>query len=120
MALSHDDTLTLPIARGARIVRVSHLRVISSRDNYSEITLADGSQVVLRKTLKAWQAALPSSHFLRVHRTLIVNLASVVRYERGEAEQTSLYLAGLDAPVCASRRTWPQLRDRLALLHAAI
>ncbi len=120
MSLSPQSTVCLRAGASARIVALDDLRLIAARDNYSEITLADGSAIVIRKSLKSWQAALPSTHFLRVHRTLIVNLSSVVRYERDAADRTSLYLAGFERPVRASRRTWPQLRDRFASLHTVL
>ncbi len=120
MPLSFDATLSLRTRQGGRIIAVSDLRVIAARDNYSEVILADGSQMLLRKTLKSWQEALPASHFARVHRTKIVNVASIERYEREEADRTRLYLTGLAKPIEASRRTWGQLRARLTALHTVV
>jgi DNA-binding LytR/AlgR family response regulator len=120
MRLALNATIYLCAAGTAHVAKVADLRLITARDNYSEVTLADGSQLVLRKTLKSWEETLPVTHFHRVHRTLIVNLASIVRYERSHEEHTRLFLDGFDQPVRASRRTWPQLRARLRALHAPV
>ena len=37
---------------------VADIRGIAACDNYSEVMLGDGSKILLRKTLKAWEDAL--------------------------------------------------------------
>jgi DNA-binding LytR/AlgR family response regulator len=120
MPLQLDHTIALRTTGCTRFAAVRELMVIEARDNYSEATLANGTRLRLRKSLKAWQALLPAPCFLRVHRTLIVNLTLVVRYERDRDERTRLFLHGLPAPVSASRRTWHLLRRHLAELHVPI
>lgn len=111
-----DDTVYLRSGQQARFVPVAEISLISAQDNYSEVRLADGTKVFLRKTLKAWEDALPASHFMRVHRTQIVNLARVLRYERDGDEHTLLHLEGVDEAVSASRYRWAELRERLGAL----
>jgi len=115
--LRHDDTVYLRSGLRARFAQVADIRGIAACDNYSEVMLADGAKILLRKTLKAWDDALPRTHFMRVHRTQIVNLGHVVRYQRDQAEHTLLYVDGVTAPIPASRDRWPDLRARLAALR---
>jgi DNA-binding LytR/AlgR family response regulator len=75
--------------------------------------------VFLRKSLKAWEDVLPATHFMRVHRTQIVNLAQVTRYERDGDERTRLFVAGAAEPVSASRYRWSDLRERLNAFRPA-
>jgi two-component system LytT family response regulator len=112
-ALRHDDTVYLRSGLGARFAPVADISVITAQDNYSEVRLADGARVFLRKSLKAWECALPATHFMRVHRTQIVNLARVTRYERDSDEHTLLHVGGAPEPVAASRERWSELRERL-------
>ncbi len=120
MPLLLDHTITLRSAGRARFAPVRELMLIEARDNYSDAVLTDGTRVRLRKSLKSWQSVLPAAHFLRVHRTLIVNLTLVARYERDRNERTRLFLDGLPTPVSVSRRTWHLLRRHLAELHATV
>lgn len=120
MPLQLDDTIALRTATRAHFTPLRQLMLIEASDNYSEATLADGTRLRLRKSLKAWQALLPAPCFLRVHRTMIVNLSLVVRYERDRDERTRLFLKGMPSPVSASRRTWQRLRRHLAELHATV
>ncbi|MDF3058217.1 MAG: two component transcriptional regulator, LytTR family [Rariglobus sp.] len=114
-----DDTLYLRSGAQARFVRVGQIRAISSQDNYSEVLLDDGTRLLLRKSLKEWEDSLPADAFFRVHRTQIVNLTHVVRYQRDTEERTHLFFDGIGGPVISSRHRWNELKDRLAALHGA-
>jgi two-component system LytT family response regulator len=116
-ALRLEDTVYLRSGQRARFAPVADISVISARDNYSEVQLADGSKVFLRKSLKAWEDTLPATHFMRVHRTQIVNLARVTHYERDSDEHTRLSVEGVPAPVEASRYRWAELCERLNSLR---
>jgi two-component system LytT family response regulator len=118
-ALRLDDIVHLRSGQRARFAPVAAIAVISAADNYSEVRLADGSVLLLRKSLKAWEETLPATHFLRVHRTQLVNLAHVTRWERDGDEHTFLHVAGAETPVAASRYRWSVVRDRLAALRPA-
>lgn len=108
-----DDTVFLRAGTTARFVPVGTISAICAQDNYSEVRLVDGGKVFLRKSLKAWEACLPETHFMRVHRTQIVNLARVVGYTRDQDEHTRLAVEGLTEEVAASRERWGELRLRL-------
>ncbi len=118
-ALRIDDTIYLRAGLKARFVPVGDISAIAARDNYSEVQLADGARVFLRKSLKAWEDTLPGTHFMRVHRTQIVNLAHVTRYQRDGDEHTLLFVAGATEPIAASRYRWTELRTRLTALRPA-
>jgi two-component system LytT family response regulator len=108
-----DDNILLRSGQRARFALIADISAIAARDNYSEVQLADGTKVFLRKSLKAWEDTLPATHFMRVHRTQIVNLARITRYERDQDEHTLLYVEGATEPVSASRDRWSELRERL-------
>jgi two-component system LytT family response regulator len=112
-ALKLDDTVFLRCGRRARFVPVGEISHIAARDNYSEVRLIDGTGVILRKSLKAWADTLPPANFIRVHRTQIVNLAHIARYERDGDERTLLFVVGAPAAIPASRDRWTEVRERL-------
>jgi two-component system, LytTR family, response regulator len=118
-ALRLDDVVYLRNGQHARFAPVADISVITAHDNYSEVQLADGVKIFLRKSLKAWEATLPATHFMRVHRTQIVNLGRVTRYQRDGDEHTLLFVAGASDPVPASRYRWSDLRERLGAVRKA-
>ena len=118
-ALRLDDVVYLRSGPRARFALVAEITLITARDNYSEIHLVDGTKVLLRKSLKAWENTLPPSHFMRVHRTQVVNLSRITRYERDSDENTLLFIDQIAEPVHSSRYRWSELRQRLGAIRPA-
>ncbi len=114
------DVVYLRTGNQGRFVPLHQISLIEAEQNYSAARLRDRSHLLLRRTMKSWEELLPSSHFMRVHRTTIVNLARVVRYERDREEHTSLFLEGCDEPVNVTRKLWPDLEDRLGQLRRVV
>eukprot|EP01035_Chromulina_nebulosa_P013965 gene13965-18488_t len=64
--------------------------------------------------MKSWEDSLPPTHFVRVHRSAIINLARYRGSDRESFETTLLHLLGQTQPVRASFRYLEELRTRLA------
>lgn len=103
-------------AHSTRFVALAQIAAVRSCENYSEVHLADSSRHFVRHTMKAWEERLPATHFVRVHRNVILGL----KHYRGAdyvPEGTSLlHVAGIAEPLPASYRYWPELCARLAAL----
>jgi two-component system LytT family response regulator len=108
-----DDRVYLRNGNRGQFARVADIALIEAQDNYCDVTLVSGESLLLRKSLTAWETVLPSPFFARVHRTCIVNLRHVVRHVR-HGDGALLTLRGAAEPVVASRRTWGEVRIRLA------
>jgi two-component system LytT family response regulator len=116
-ALTPSDLTYLKMGNGTtRFVALADLALIASNENYSEAHLGDGTRLFVRRTMKSWEESLPATHFVRVHRTAIVNLARYRGSKRESYETTLLHLDGLAEPVKASFRYLPELRERLTAL----
>jgi two-component system, LytTR family, response regulator len=116
-SLIPSDLVHLKVGNGTtRFVPLADIAAIESEENYSEARLANGTRLLVRRTLKAWEDALPAAQFVRVHRTTIVNLARYRGSDRQTDQTTLLHLEGLNEPVRASFRYLPDLRARLAAL----
>jgi two-component system, LytTR family, response regulator len=114
LPLTPDDRVLLKLGSGQeRFVLLTDIRLLASCENYSEVTLSGGEHFLVRKTMKAWETALPSSHFLRVHRTAIVNVAHITRIERVTESTSRVHLDGVADPVTVSYRYLPTLREAL-------
>lgn len=116
-AMTPGDFIHLGMGNGtSRFVALADLAAVTSNENYSEAYLGGGVRFLVRRTMKSWEDALPASHFVRVHRTTIVNLARYRGADRQSYETTLLHIDGLAEPVRASFRYLPELRVRLAAL----
>lgn len=116
--LAPGDTAYVKTGPGAmRFLPLHAIVTIGSADNYSEVHLANGERVLTRQTLAAWEALLPPSHFMRVQRTIIVNLARIEGIAHEDRDRTLLRVADRREPVPSRREDWPRLRARLFALR---
>lgn len=112
-ALDDTDRVLLKNDRGVRFVPLAEIAAIISSDNYTDVSIADGTHFLVRRPLSAWEEALPSESFLRVHRQAIVNLDQVERMDSPAGGQPTLQMRGMSEPVQCSHRRTPELRRQL-------
>jgi two-component system LytT family response regulator len=108
-----DDTIYVRTEDGARFLPLAAISALLSNENYCELHLVSGDELLVRHTLKAWEDALPAPPFARAHRQAIVNFNHLMRIEEDGADAPLLHLTGLRAPLRASRREWAALRALL-------
>ena len=56
---------------------------IQSHSNYSKIFFTNGQTILVAKVLAHFESILCDFHFVRIHRTHVVNLNCINRFERG-------------------------------------
>lgn len=112
-ALDDNDRVLLKNDRGVRFVMLAHIAAITASDNYTDVSIVDGSHFLVRRPLSAWEAALPAAAFLRVHRQTIINLGQIERMDAPSGGQPTLRMRGMSAPVQCSHRRAPELRRHL-------
>lgn len=109
-AASRPDRLTVVSARGVELVPIAEILAVVGADDYVELRLVGGRSLLHAARLDSLTAQLPSN-FLRVHRSVIANLARVQRLQR-EGDRWRLHLVeGPPLPVSRSRQ--PAVREAL-------
>jgi two-component system LytT family response regulator len=96
-----------------RFLRIAEITCITAEGDYSRVAMIGGGEWVVGKSLREWEARLPSGQFARAHRSAIVNLAHVERVEEWSHYSYHVYIAQRERPVTLSRRYAVLLRDRL-------
>ena len=109
-AASRPDRLTVASARGVELVPIAEILAVVGADDYVELRLAGGRSLLHAARLDSLATQLPAS-FLRVHRSVIANLAQVQRLER-DGDRWRLHLSE-GAPLPVSRSRQPALREAL-------
>lgn len=79
-----SNRLALPTAEGVYIVDKSNIIRVEAMSNYSVFMLTDTRKIVVSKTLKEFEPVLNDANFIRVNRSVIVNLDFVVKYRKGD------------------------------------
>lgn len=109
-AASRPDRLTVASARGVELVPIAEILAVVGADDYVELRLAGGRSLLHAARLDGLAGALPSN-FLRVHRSVIANLAQVQRLER-DGDRWRLHMSE-GAPLPVSRSRQPALREAM-------
>ena len=94
------DYISIKADYKVQMVRYCDIIYVESVGEYVRMHLADGSKLVTLFRLKNMESALPSSKFMRVHRSYIVNLDRVSSYARGKIYMDN----GDDVPLSVNYR----------------
>jgi two-component system LytT family response regulator len=110
----------IPVKVGpvTRLLRLVDITFVASSENYTEVALAAGERLMVRRTMLQWGETLRGVQFARMHRNLIVNVAQIQRVERGPQDVMKVHFVGGRPPLEVSRRHAPELRSKLALWRA--
>jgi len=79
-----NNRLALPTAEGVYIIDKQIIVRVEAMSNYSVFLLSDNRKIVVSKTLKEYEPVLEDSHFMRINRSVIINLDYVVKYKKGD------------------------------------
>jgi two-component system LytT family response regulator len=111
--VAYGDRLFLRLGAERAFVRVRDIVAIEAEGDGSTLRLAP--QLVRKpsaKSLREWEQRLPDRHFVRIHRSAMVNLEYVERLEPWSQASQRVHLRGLPEPMIMSRRFAARLRER--------
>jgi two-component system LytT family response regulator len=107
-----DDRVFVKTNTGRNFVRLDEVVSVSSvGGNYVSLYMKNSETYLCRKTLKQWEALLPKSIFLRVHRSTIVNTTTIERIEYDPDGACCVCLSGQSETFPVSRRMANQVKE---------
>lgn len=77
-----QSKIAVPVTEGFEFIEVDNILYCKSENNYTRICLADGSKVLISKTLKSAESTLERYHFVRIHQSYLINPNYMRRYNR--------------------------------------
>jgi two-component system LytT family response regulator len=111
--LNYDDRLFLMVGRHYKFLKVNAILGVNAAGDYSEVLTSDGNKGLTHKSMKEWEARLPEQHFIRIHRSTIINMEFVARVEEWFNYSFRVYIKGIEEPYVISRRYAARLKERL-------
>ena len=100
-----------------QFVRFGEVLWVEALQNYAHLQLTTGPSVLLKRTMRQWEQLLPQGRFLRLDRSVIVQLPLIERCERQSRSCTLLRFGhGPTAPTLAVGATAAS-RLLQALMH---
>lgn len=109
----YDDLFFYEEGRQPRFIRIADIHHITAEGNYTALHLTEGPDAWTTTTLSEWTEQLPDTHFVRIHRSTIVNANHVERIERQPNNTFRVFVGQADAPLSMSRRRAQALKDQL-------
>ncbi|MBB5440295.1 two-component system LytT family response regulator [Pedobacter sp. AK017] len=100
---SAPNRLALSTAEGVYFVNKASIMRVEAMSNYSTFYLQDRKKIIVSKTLKEYESVLQGGSFLRINRSVIVNLDHVVKYRKGDGGTLEMN-DGAEIEVSASRK----------------
>ncbi len=76
--------LVLPLMEGFDIVRANEILYCEANDNFTCFFFKNGNRSMICRSLKFYDQVLEPLGFCRIHRSFLVNLDTVVRYNKGK------------------------------------
>ncbi len=87
---SVSGKITIPQQNGFEVIDVTNILYCQADDNYTHIFLRSGKKKLVSKTLKYFEDILSSNGFARVHKSYLINVNSVVSYNKGKGGSVTL------------------------------
>lgn len=109
----YDDLFFYEEGRRPRFIRIRDIAYVEAAGNYTELHLTDKTTALTSHSLSTWEDRLPDAHFVRIHRSTLVNVEEVTRIDSTDGRRYKVYVATCDALLSVSRRRARTLKDQL-------
>ncbi|MCX6163602.1 MAG: response regulator transcription factor [Ignavibacteriae bacterium] len=110
--LDKESQILLMVGNHPQNFKIGYIVYIESLEKYSKLFTSDGKKVIVRKMMKEWQEILPENLFIRIHRSTIINLDYVKKFEKWFNYSYRVFLDKVEEPFIVSRRNSEKLRKR--------
>lgn len=111
--LNYDDQLFTTVGTKMQFVKLNQIILIQSDGDYTNINMNKGHHGLVNKTMKEWEERLPETHFVRIHRTSIINTEYIEKIEKSFNYTYHVTLKDVEKPVLISRRYAQKLKHLL-------
>jgi len=110
--LKIDDRLFLEMGENSRFLQISEISHVSASGDYSELSMISGKKTLIEKPLKEWEERLPEKHFIRIHRSTIINLNEIESIETLNNRTMEVSLKNVTRFFSVSRRYAAKLKEK--------
>ncbi|MEW7291718.1 LytR/AlgR family response regulator transcription factor [Aquimarina sp. 2304DJ70-9] len=84
--IEDDDYIFVKSNLKKRKIFLNQLKYVEALGDYVKLIMEEGDPIVVLATMKSFEAQLPADRFLRIHKSYIVNLDKVERYNSRNIE----------------------------------
>lgn len=110
-----DDLVAIPARSGLRLLRIDRMIAIQADGDYSTILIQDEPSALMLRSLSQWEAMLPGTHFLRIHRSSIVNIDFIQSIRKASSNRYTVLLRYAGTTLTISQRYSTRIRRALSV-----
>jgi two-component system LytT family response regulator len=111
--LNYEDSLFILLNSQMKFIKISDILSIESSGDYTEIILKNNIKGLSSKPMREWEMRLPENHFIRIHRTAIINLHYIQKVEDWFNNSYKVHITGIAEPLLMSRRYAAKLKEKM-------
>jgi len=106
-----DEKIFLTVNSKPLFLGINEIKYITAENQYSSLRLTNGKSILMRRSIKKWEALLPEKYFLRIHRCTIVNLGQIIKMEKWHNASMIIHLKDVNEPFIISKRYTSLIRN---------
>lgn len=94
-------------------VPVGEIAAILAEDTYTRVLTADGGNVLILRSLKEWKQILKGAEFVRLDRSVLINLERVAKFQIHDRDHAELNVDGCKFPILLGRTAIARAKKHL-------
>ena len=106
------DRILVTERANMKFILVSSIEYIEAARDYSMIKTSEGKSYLIMRSMKEWEECLPGDHFVRIHRSFIVNINNIERITKISTSSARVYLKNFSDPLTLSRTYYKNAKIR--------
>jgi len=110
--LDYNDFIFIKGQGRTGFVKINSIIYISATGDYTEVYTTKGEKKLVLKSLREWEEHLPTQQFLRIHRSVLINIEYIEKVEPWFRSSYQIYLRNITTPLTTSRKYSSELRKK--------
>ncbi len=106
-----DDRISLRTPGRTLMASLSEICALEADGDFTRVYVAGEQALMICQTLRNYEQSLPSPPFLRLDRSLMLNVKRIVKIEHLSRDETRIFLAGATRSFSVGRKAWTTLRE---------
>jgi two-component system LytT family response regulator len=102
--MKYEGNVFLSDGKKSEFVKIRSVIFVEAAKDYTKLFTSDSKTFLVRKPIKQWDEKLPKAHFIRIHRSTIINTDYIRKVERWNNYTHKVYLDGVKEPFIISQR----------------
>lgn len=108
---NYSDRILIMDKNLIRFILLDSITLICAARDYSTIETIDGKRNIIMRSMAEWEDRLPREHFVRIHRSYIVNINHIEKIIRNSTSSAKIFLKNHPDPVTLSRTYYKNIRN---------